>query len=731
MDETLELLSIIATALFGTSIETKKVVEDVVVPKSWFEHYLKIMETTWTDYYIGVIAKLFSIIVISTWYGTRRRNKTLDDKFNRIDERLDQLMGNINNRPQDFICSNVNTNRLDIKKAIETTRTSYMEARRQTSPEISDSTLTTQTSDIGPPKSCSTPTTKQAREWYNDHNRIEGQPKKVLIEEVNPTAPRTDNTFVYPSRQVRFKMPNTLSQLNSGQKIETINPYPILFVSPPDKFDPKRTDVRQWIKDFDMFIESNNINSHKLNIVIAHLDHETRKIIENSQFTNSTEEKLLRIWNLKDSSQKEFKVSTKTSTYASQLKVMSKQSHYELLPYQRDNLVKEQFRRGLRDKFLLTRLQIIREDMSLKDIIEEAARYVRAVEDVQKFPERTKKVDFEEKIQKHFYKPQQTHNLKTTQQQNTPGSDQIICYNCKQEGQYSRSCPQKPKYTHSILSAKTCRKLRLKPKKSSIELHYADGNKIGIIGRADVDVKINNESYKIGMIIVENLVNEMILGVDDLNKFRSPRRLVNSLKKWTSSTLCKLEPGKFKNPIKKLTQMKSKIETTQKETNGILKANDASKITGKVCKTTSLAVINKIQEKTSIKKEFSEEQLENARKKIDEKRKKSRSTPGVDNQAADRLSRWPMDKLTETSEDENENFIINNLLEKGSINTIKLKNLEGDLSNLNTDENIEWIKVTESEIGHQEIEVQKLNDEQADLLKHQKISKYIKINFGE
>ncbi|RNA30052.1 hypothetical protein BpHYR1_011603 [Brachionus plicatilis] len=41
MDETLELQSIIATALFGTPRETKKVVEDVVVPKAWFEHYYR------------------------------------------------------------------------------------------------------------------------------------------------------------------------------------------------------------------------------------------------------------------------------------------------------------------------------------------------------------------------------------------------------------------------------------------------------------------------------------------------------------------------------------------------------------------------------------------------------------------------------------------------------------------------------------------------------------------
>ncbi|RNA01686.1 tigger transposable element-derived 4 [Brachionus plicatilis] len=227
-------------------------------------------------------------------------------------------------------------------------------------------------------KSCSTPTTKLARERYNDQNRIEGQPKKVLIEEMNPTAPRADNTFVDPGRQVRFKMPNTLSQHNPGQKIETINPYPIFFVSPPDKFDPKRTDVRQWIKDFDMFIESYNINSHKLNIVIAHLDHETKKIIENSQFSLNEETAyaelktlLSQLYGRKTTSNLELKrqftervqsFHENVYLYASQLKVMSKQSHYELLPYQRDNLVKEQFIRGLRDKFLRTRLQIIRED---------------------------------------------------------------------------------------------------------------------------------------------------------------------------------------------------------------------------------------------------------------------------------------------------------------------------------------------------------------------------------
>ena len=54
---------------------------------------------------------------------------------------------------------------------------------------------------------------------------------------------------------------------------------------PPEKFDPKKTDVTQWVKDFDMFIESYNISSRKINIVLAYLDHETRRIIEINQLS--------------------------------------------------------------------------------------------------------------------------------------------------------------------------------------------------------------------------------------------------------------------------------------------------------------------------------------------------------------------------------------------------------------------------------------------------------------
>ena len=109
----------------------------------------------------------------------------------------------------------------------------------------------------------------------------------------------------------------------------------------------------------------------------------------------------------------------------------------------------------------------------------------------------------------------------------------------------------------------------------------------------------------------------MILGVDDLSKFKNSRRLVNALKQWTSSTLFKLESGKFGNPVKKIIQTNNKIETTQREAKDVLKTVDASRFTDEVCKSALSAVINKIQEKMRSKQEFSEEKLENAMKRKD------------------------------------------------------------------------------------------------------------------
>lgn len=59
--------------------------------------------------------------------------------------------------------------------------------------------------------------------------------------------------------------------------------FPFTFIKPPEKFELSGTDVRKWIKEFDLFIKSHNITNNKM-IVLTYSSNETRHIIENMQF---------------------------------------------------------------------------------------------------------------------------------------------------------------------------------------------------------------------------------------------------------------------------------------------------------------------------------------------------------------------------------------------------------------------------------------------------------------
>ncbi|CAF1140343.1 unnamed protein product, partial [Brachionus calyciflorus] len=153
--------------------------------------------------------------------------------------------------------------------------------------------------------------------------------------------------------------------------------------------------------DFYINLMENTWNKYQMLIttmsLLMHLDHETRRIIEKNQFSLHEETAykelntlLIQLYGKKATSNLELKRqfteqvqnhNENVHLYASQLKVLAKQSHPELLQYQKDDLIKEQFIRGLRDKMLRTRLQMMREESSLEDIIDEAARYEKAVSD--------------------------------------------------------------------------------------------------------------------------------------------------------------------------------------------------------------------------------------------------------------------------------------------------------------------------------------------------------------
>jgi hypothetical protein len=165
----------------------------------------------------------------------------------------------------------------------------------------------------------------------------------------------------------------------------------------------------------------------------------------------------------------------------------------------------------------------------------------------------------------------------------------------------------------SILSDRVCKKLKIEPKKPAVQLSNADGNDVTTHGNVKVEVEINNEKNVIETVVVENLVNELILGLDALEKFKEPKCALEGIKAWTSSTVYRLGPGKFGYKSNKTNrthrfQPKSSQGTCLKETQKLLKAVDVSKFGDKWCKEALTKYVNKKDAKKP-KIEPSEESL--------------------------------------------------------------------------------------------------------------------------
>ncbi|CAF0934413.1 unnamed protein product [Brachionus calyciflorus] len=209
---------------------------------------------------------------------------------------------------------------------------------------------------------------------------------------------------------------------------------------------------------------------------------------------------------------------------------------------------------------------MMREESSFEEIIDEAARYEKAVSDVLEFPERSKKVEFEEKIEKYYYKPQNPSHQQqhSQQQQHQPqqqsyrsNSDKITCYQYKIEGHYISSFPLKNRDNVNIDACLL------------VGLFNADGHNIKTLANVKVKVEINKEKNDLETIVVKNLVNDFILGLDGLEMLETPRRLLDVFKEWTTSSIYKFEPGKFSQMFKKDVIKASISETKISETKAL------------------------------------------------------------------------------------------------------------------------------------------------------------------
>ena len=282
--------------------------------------------------------------------------------------------------------------------------------------------------------------------------------------------------------------------------------------------------------------------------------------------------------------------------FGTQLRILSRQSHPELMPFQSENVIKDQFIKGLRDRSLRTRLQIDKDNKTLNEIVDEAMRYERAYADVNDLPSHaysdreysSYKTDKVTSIntRQNQYQPQQNNqqyqsNNQSYQQQNQNrqqqnqnrqqsqvyNSEEIRCYNCNKTGHYKRECPNKPKDAlnninsqptdmhgigklndiyvlflvdtgakHSCISDRVCDALGLTPSKISMGVCNPLGEEMKTHGRVTMKLEVNGSEVVFEALVIHNLYNEVILGLDTLKKFETSKAALNMLKKWTSKT---------------------------------------------------------------------------------------------------------------------------------------------------------------------------------------------------
>jgi hypothetical protein len=134
-------------------------------------------------------------------------------------------------------------------------------------------------------------------------------------------------------------------------------------------------------------------------------------------------------------------------------------------------------------------------------------------------------------------------------------------------------------------------------------------------GIVEVEVTINNETKSIETVVVNDFANDLIIGLDGLDKFKETRESSSEkIVQWTANTFYKLEPGRFGKASKtgKVASLPSK--TTIKE--AILHKVDRTDFADRWCKESIARYTNHVKDYTLKRTEISEEKLEEARAKF-------------------------------------------------------------------------------------------------------------------
>ncbi|RNA17400.1 hypothetical protein BpHYR1_013012 [Brachionus plicatilis] len=206
--------------------------------------------------------------------------------------------------------------------------------------------------------------------------------------------------------------------------------------------------------------------------------------------------------------------------FGTQLRVLSRQSHPELLTFQCENVIKDQFIKGLKDRSFRTtprtKLQIDKDHKSLNK----------------------------------------------------------ICYNWNKIGHYKRDCANKPKNALNNINPQPTDMHGIGELNDIDVLFLVDtGAKHSCIsnremktyGRVTAKFEVNGSEVVFDSLVIHNLYNEVNLGLDTLKRFETPRDALNILKNWTSRSYDNkrmeefLSKGTFGKQLKNCEKMMLKI----------------------------------------------------------------------------------------------------------------------------------------------------------------------------
>ena len=209
-----------------------------------------------------------------------------------------------------------------------------------------------------------------------------------------PSTPTINNSLMNKS-DVLSQTPTTCNTVTTP-RITVFSGY---HVQPPPAFNPKKMEVKTWIRSFETFIDVNNICANRKDIMMSYIDIEFRKIFENNRFSENDEEAyrelkalITKLYDKRDEPSIQLKrkfmnrrqePNENLHLYVATLKQLAVKAHPDVADYILERYVIDQFIEGLNNNEIKIKLLVEKPFTNrLDQIVELAERYHDAIANV-------------------------------------------------------------------------------------------------------------------------------------------------------------------------------------------------------------------------------------------------------------------------------------------------------------------------------------------------------------